>query len=174
LELFWPVQHLRQSKRAKHITAKPRSLARPMSPALNRSKTHRVQSSAFELLQLTSGSNRDGLAATISSAAIRPSPDALQDFEITEQIHQVRNLRAPATASERRSPQTGFGITGAPGTCERMRSIVSLSVYPVTKTIGTSHASRSLRASSMPSRPPSRFTSIRTTSGRLRFARERA
>jgi Cache 3/Cache 2 fusion domain len=66
LELFWPVQRSRQSKRAKHIMATPRSLAPPISPAMNRSKTHRVQSAAFELLQLTSGSNRDGLAATIS------------------------------------------------------------------------------------------------------------
>src|SRR5215510_15884287 len=39
LELFWPVQRSRQSKRAKHTMATPRSLARPISPAMNRSKT---------------------------------------------------------------------------------------------------------------------------------------
>ena len=43
------------------------------------------------------------------------------------------------TASARRSCQSGFGKSGAPGTSLRMRLTVSGSVYPVMKTIGDLH-----------------------------------
>ena len=63
----------------------------------------------------------------------------------------MRNVITALTASARRSPETGFGKSGAPGTSLRMRLTVSGSVYPVTKTIRASHASRSFLATSIPS-----------------------
>src|ERR1041385_2948761 len=61
--------------------------------------------------------------------------------------HHMRKLMTAFTASARRSLQTGFGTTGAPGTTLWMRSTVSPSVCPVTKTTGTSHAFQIGRAS---------------------------
>jgi len=46
-----------------------------------------------------------------------------------------------------------------------------VAVRGVTKTIGASHTLRSHLATSIPSRPPSRLMSIRTTSGWLLIAR---
>src|SRR5215813_4382049 len=55
--------------------------------------------------------------------------------------HHIRNVVTAFTASASRSPQTGFGNTGARGTTSWIRVSVSRSVHPVTKTIGASHIS---------------------------------
>jgi hypothetical protein len=65
--------------------------------------------------------------------------------------HDMRNFMTASTASVSRSPQIGFGSTGAPGTSERSSWMVSLLVHPVTKTMGTLHVSRSVLATSIPS-----------------------
>ena len=94
-----------------------------------------------------------------------PLPENAVEERSRSALHHMRNVITALTASARRSPQTGFGKSGAPGTSLRMRLTVSGSVYPVTKTIRASHASRSFLATSIPSWLPSRLTSIRTTSG---------
>jgi hypothetical protein len=83
-------------------------------------------------------------------------------------------MAALATALASSSRYTGFASTGAPGTRSWMRSTVGSSLQAVTNTTDAPHTSRSQRAVSIPSRPPSRQTSTKAMSGWSRMASERA
>ena len=77
---------------------------------------------------------------------------------------EVRFTHANELAVSQRSTG-GFGSTGAPGSTLWMCSMVSRSVWPVTKTTGISHSSRSRLATSMPSRPRSLRSRLCVTMG---------
>ena len=100
-----------------HTTARPRSLARPMSPVMNRSRTHRVQSSAFTSSATAKTTLRPRSRAGLpmrrrcsASPTVRPPPGRL-----------TRTYRAPmcgasggATGHDRRG--TG-GLGHRPHAC---------------------------------------------------------
>jgi hypothetical protein len=99
-----------------------------------------VRSEKCELLATTLNMSASGRKA---DPLIRSSMSANAPYR-TPSLHHMRNVVTAVTASARRSRQTGFPSTGAPGTTLWMRARVSRSSHAVTKTIGTSHASRSL------------------------------